>query len=361
MSTRRILHVDMDAFFASVEQHDHPELRGRPLIVAGSSEARGVVAAASYEARRFGIRSAMATAAAERLCPQVLRVPPRHERYREVSEQLHEIFHEYTDLVEPISLDECFLDLTRHCATRRLPLVEVAREIKQRIRERTGLTASAGGASNKFLAKIASDLEKPDGLVIVPPGEAPAFLEPLPVERIWGVGPVTAKRLHALGVRTIGELAAKSPEWLEAVFGRWGPDFGRLARGEDDRPVVPHRDPRSLSAENTFARDVTDPEVLLREIRDQAEEVARRLASHHATGRTVTLKLRYGDFTTVTRSHTASRPLEQAPEIARLATRLLERTEFPHRAVRLVGVGVSGLVDRGRPVQLELFDELDPA
>jgi DNA polymerase-4 len=346
----------MDAFFASVEQRDHPELKGRPLIVAGPAESRGVVAAASYEARPFGIRSAMATAAAERLCPHLVRVTPRIERYREVSAQLHEIFLSYTELVEPISLDECFLDLTAHCASRHRSLTETAREIKLRIREGTGLTASAGGAPNKFLAKIASDLEKPDGLVIVPPNRVRAFLEPLPVERIWGVGPVTAGRLHELGIRTIADLARKSPAGLGLTFGRWGAELGRLAQGLDDRPVVPHHEPKSLSAENTFARDVVDPQTLLQEIADQATEVAARLKGHAVMGRTVTLKLRYADFTTITRSRTSSRPLEEVAEIRALAEGLLARTEFPERPVRLVGLGVSGLVDRHRPVQLELFD-----
>ena len=346
----------MDAFFASVEQRDHPEWSGRPLIVAGAPQARGVVAAASYEARAFGIRSAMASAAAERLCPHVIRVPPRHERYREISREIQDLFRDYTDQIEPISLDECFLDLSEYCALKRLPLSRVAREIKMRIRQQTGLTASAGGAPNKFLAKIASDLKKPDGLVIVPPGQAEAFLAPLPVERIWGVGPVLASRLHALGIRTIGELAAKSPAWLELTFGRLGVEMELLARGLDERPVVPWREPRSLSAENTFARDVQDPQTLLEEIASQAEEVARRLKGHEVVGRTVTLKLRYADFATITRSRTSRRPIETAGQIEALATRLLSRTEFAQRPVRLVGVGVSGLLDRLRPVQLELFD-----
>jgi len=348
--------VDMDAFFASVEQRDHPEWLGKPLIVAGDPQARGVVAAASYEARAFGVRSAMASAAAERLCPHLVRVPPRHEHYREISREIQDILRAYTVLVEPISLDECFLDLSEHCARNRLPLARVAREIKARIRRQTGLTASAGGAPNKFLAKIASDLKKPDGLVVVPPGQAEAFLAPLPVERIWGVGPVLAGRLHALGVRTIGELAGKSPAWLELTFGRTGTELGLLARGLDERLVVPWREPKSLSAENTFARDVQAPQALLEEIASQAEEVARRLKGHEVVGRTVTLKLRYGDFTTITRSRTSRRPIEEAGQIEALATQLLGRTEFPQRPVRLVGVGVSGLLDRLRPVQLEFFD-----
>ncbi len=324
--------------------------------MAGDPRSRGVVAAASYEARAFGIRSAMASATAERLCPHLIRVPPRHERYREISRQLQEVFGTWTDLVEPISLDECFLDLSEPCARERLPLIRVAREIKTRIRNQTGLTASAGGGPNKFLAKIASDLRKPDGLVVVPPDRVETFLAPLPVERIWGVGPVLAGRLHSLGVRTIGELAGKSPTWLELTFGRLGTELGLLARGLDDRPVVPWREPKSISAENTFARDVQDPQTLLEEIASQSEEVARRLRGHEMVGRTLTLKLRYSDFTTITRSRTCRRPLERAEDIEALATGLLARTGFPDRPVRLVGVGVSGLLDRLRPVQLELFD-----
>jgi len=298
----------------------------------------------------------MATATAERMCPDVVRLPPRHERYREVSARIREVFQASSELVEPLSLDECLLDVTLHCTSQRCSLAQTAREIKTLVQVRTGLTASAGGGPNKFLAKIASDLEKPDGLVIVPPHRVREFLAPLPVERVWGVGPVTAARLRESGVRTIGDLARRSPAWLELTFGRWGTELARLARGQDERPVVPNREPKSLSAERTFARDVADARTLLEELADQAAEVADRLRGHEVVGRTVTLKLRYSDFTTITRSRTCSRPLEQADDLRTLAEGLLTRTEFPERPVRLVGLGVSGLVDRQRPVQLELFD-----
>lgn len=357
---RRILHVDMDAFFASVEQHDHPEHRGKPLIVAGSERSRGVVAAASYEARRFGIHSAMPTSRALRLCPQVVRVSPRHSRYHEVSAEIQAVFASYTPQVEPLSLDESFLDLTEYCVLHRCSVGPVAAEIKRAVRERTGLTASAGAGPNKLVAKIASDVEKPDGLVVVPPERVQAFLRPLPVERLWGVGPVTASRLRALGLVTIGDIANRDPAWLEQTFGRSGPIFHQLARGDDDRPVVTWHEPRSVSSENTFATDVADADEVLNCLREQAEEVASRLRSHGYHGRTVNLKLRYADFTTITRSLTPPHLVaDVGPLFAIARTLLLTRTEFPQRPIRLVGVGVSGLLDAEGPVQLELWDDLD--
>ena len=357
---RRIVHVDMDAFFASVEQHDHPEFRGRPLIVAGSERSRGVVAAASYEARRFGLHSAMPTSRALRLCPQVVRVNPRHSRYHEVSTELHAIFASYTPQVEPLSLDESFLDLTEYCVLHHCSVGRVAAEIKRVVRERTGLTASAGAAPNKLVAKIASDVEKPDGLVVVPPERVQDFLRPLPVERLWGVGPVTASRLRALGLITIGDIADRDPAWLQQSFGRSGPIFHHLARGDDDRPVVTTHEPRSISSENTFATDVADVDEALNCLREQTEEVAGRLRSQGYHGRTVTLKVRYADFTTITRSLTPAHLVAEVGPLFTIArTLLLTRTEFPQRPIRLVGVGVSGLLDPEKPVQLELWDDLD--
>ena len=345
----------MDAFYASVEQHDRPELRGRPLVVGGSERARGVVAAASYEARRFGIHSAMAMSRAFRLCPHLVRVSPRFDRYHEVSSRIHDVFTSYTDLAEPLSLDESFLDVTAFCLEHRRSAGSVALEIKHRIRERVGLTASAGAAPSKLVAKIASDLRKPDGLVIVAPQDVEAFLRPLAVERLWGVGPVTAGRLHAVGLRTIGDLADATPDRLEKILGRHGRDLHALARGVDDRPVQPRSDPKSLSAENTFAVDARDVHEVLAQLADQAAEVAGRLAGHGFHGRTVTLKVRYSDFTTVTRSQSLPRPVRTAEDVLAVATRmLLQRTEFPGRPIRLVGVGVAGLVDERGPQQLEL-------
>lgn len=350
----------MDAFYASVEQRDAPELRGKPVIVAGSEQGRGVVAAASYEARQFGVRSAMPTRTALRLCPEAIRVPPRHEHYAQVSRQIRSIFLSYTPLVEPLALDECYLDLTEYCQRKGERLAVVAQAIKADLARAVDLTSSAGGAPCKFVAKVASDLRKPNGLVIVAPEQVEGFLEPLPVERLWGVGPVTAARFRELGLTRIGQVAACQPEWLQARFGRAGYEFWMLAHGRDERPVEPDRDAKSISAETTFAVDQNSPEPVLQQLAAQSAEVAERLASLGAQARTVVLKLRYHDFATVTRSHTPGRPVSEADEIFALASRLLEsRTEFPDRAVRLVGVGVSGLSDPNAPVQLELFSRDD--
>lgn len=355
MSVRRIIHVDMDAFYASVEQRDRPELRGRPVIVAGSDASRGVVAAASYEARRFGVHSAMPTARAMRLCPDVVRVPVRMSRYKEVSGQIREVFLSYTHLVEPIALDECFLDISEWCEEKGCTATEVALAIKARIRAETGLTASAGVGPNKFVAKVASDVRKPDGLTVVHPDRVIPFLHRLPVDRIWGVGPKTAARLRELNVNTVAQLAECELTWLVSHFGKAGHAFHQLAQGIDRRSVVPFRQPKSLSTEETFAQDVIDPAALSDVLRSQSEEVAGRLARHRLTGTTVVLKLRYDDFTTVTRSHTCEQPLGSPEVIFELAGELLSRTEFPQRPVRLVGVGVSGLVENDRPLQLTLF------
>lgn len=347
----------MDAFYASIEQRDAPELRGQPVIVAGSASGRGVVAAASYEARRFGVRSAMPTRTALRLCPGAIRVPPRHDHYAAVSREIHAVFHEFTDLVEPLALDEAFLDLTAYCEEREQTMDVVARALKNAIRARVALTASAGAAPCKFVAKVASDLRKPDGLVVVKPRQVKSFLAPLPVERLWGVGPVTAGRFHELGLSTIAQVAACEPAFLEGRFGRAGHEFWLLAQGIDNRPVEPNRDTRSVSAETTFAVDQNLPEPVLSTLAGQAAEVCERLRRHGWTARTVVLKLRYADFSTVTRSITPGRPVGETEEIFALASRLLsERTEFPQRPIRLVGVGVSGLLEPDAPVQLELFE-----
>ena len=354
---RRILHVDMDAFFASVEQKDDPTLRGRPLIVAGSEKARGVVAAASYEARAHGIRSAMPTSRALRLCPQVLRVPPRHERYHSISSEIADVLRSFTDRIEPLSLDESYLDLTECCLSRRTSLQTVAREVKQAVREKTGLTASAGGGPNKLVAKIASDLCKPDGLLVVAPARVRDFLHPLAIERLWGVGPVTARRLQAMGIRTIGDLATRDPRHVEGQLGRLGIELHGLALGIDERDVVTFHETRSISAETTFATDQGTREPVAAMIASLASEVAERLDHHGFAARTITLKIRYPDFTTVSRSCSFESRLLNASELTARALELLGRTEFPQRAIRLVGVGAAGLVDAERPVQLTLpFD-----
>jgi DNA polymerase-4 len=348
---RSILHVDMDAFYASVEQRDRPALRGRPVIVGADPRGRGVVSAASYEARRFGVHSAMPIGRAARLCPEAVFLPVDMEKYSRVSGQIMAVLAEYSPLLEPISVDEAFLDLT---GSERLlgPALEVARGIKERLRAELGLTASAGLAPNKFLAKLASDLGKPDGLVQVRPGEEEAFLQDLPVERLWGVGGVTARALRGMGIQTIGQLARVPPALLAERFGRTGALLGELARGRDDRPVEPFAPPKSMGAEETFDRDTQDEGLLRRTLRAQAERVARELRAEGYAGRTVTLKVRFSDFRTVTRRLTGE-PTGDGLEIYRRAAGLLERVPSD-RPIRLVGVSVSGLV-RAEAGQLSLF------
>jgi DNA polymerase-4 len=343
----------MDAFYASIEQRDRPELLGRPVIVGADPRGRGVVSAASYEARRFGIHSAMPVSRAARLCPQAVFVPVDMPKYVGVSKEIMAILAESSPLVEPLSLDEAFLDVT---GTERLfgPPRALAETIKRRIREEVRLTASAGIAPNKFLAKLASDLEKPDGLVEVRPGAEAAFLRPLPVERLWGVGGVTAKALRSMGVETIGQLARIAPGLLEGRFGRLGAHLHELAWGRDDRPVEPGAPPKSMGAEETFTRDHCDVERLRLTLRGQAERVARELRGEGCVGRTVTLKLRFDDFRTLTRSLTGE-PTQDGLEVFRRASSLLSRLSLA-RPVRLIGVSVSGLglADHG---QLSLFAE----
>lgn len=352
--TRRILHVDMDAFYASVEQRDDPSLRGRPVIVGGDPDGRGVVAAASYEARRFGIHSAMPAAEARRRCPAAVFLRPEFRRYERVSRQLRAIFLDYTPLVEPLSLDEAFLDVTEERGGLR-SATAVAKAIRARIREELNLTASVGVGPVKLVAKIASDVEKPDGLVVVRPEHVQAFLDPLPVGRLWGVGPATERRLHELGLRTVAELAASDRAVLREALGARLADFLHdLAHGIDDRAVVPHREAKSCGAERTFERDLRDLELMRERVTELAEEVADGLGQIGRPGRTVTVKVRYPDFQTITRSFTLPDPVDEAAAIARIAIALLERTAAGKRAVRLLGVSVSNLVSDEEPVQLAL-------
>jgi len=351
---RAIIHVDMDAFYASVEQRDQPELRGRPVIVGGPVEGRGVVCAASYEARPFGVRSAMPMAEARRRCPNAVFLPVRMKRYREVSSAIRGIFLRFTPLVEPLSLDESFLDVT---GSQRLlgPAVEIARRIKHEILDVTGLTASAGVAPNKFVAKIASDLKKPDGLVVVPPEDVHKFLENLPVSRIWGVGKVTARILEEMGIRTIGQLSRFPVKLLESRLGKAGLEIWSLSRGEDDRPVEPYADARSISHEETFAEDIGDRKTIRRELYRLAEKVGYRLRKRGMRGNVVQVKVRYPDFSTVTRRITLRAPTHNDHVIFREAQRLLERTEAGRKKIRLLGVGVSGFRPEGMTGQLGLF------
>jgi DNA polymerase-4 len=349
---RQILHVDMDAFFASVEQHDDPALRGKPVLVGGRSP-RSVVAAASYEARTFGARSAMPMMEALRRCPQAVVVEPRRHRYEEVSAAAFAVFRRYTPLVEGLSLDEAFLDVT---ASRGLfgDGPAIARAIKDDIRAATGLTASAGVAHCKFAAKIASDLEKPDGLVVVPDDVA-AFLAPLPIERMWGVGPKTAPRLRALGWRTLGDLAAASSADLERALGTWGAVVHRLARGDDPREVDPRGLAKSIGAEETFEEDRTTREAIARDLLAQASRVAQRLLAEGLSAQTIVVKLKYADFTLLSRRETLPEPVCDTTSIHAAALRALERLPVEGQRVRLTGISAAGL-SSGPPPRL-LFDD----
>jgi DNA polymerase-4 len=351
-----ILHVDMDAFYASIEQRDHPDLAGRPVIVGGHPDRRGVVSAASYEVRPFGVHSAMPSATARRRCPQAIFLPPRIEHYAQVAGQIRRIFQRWTPLVEPLSLDEAFLDVRGSVALFGPP-AEIGRKIKAEIRREVRLVASVGVAPNKFLAKIASDLEKPDGFVVVPPDGVQAFLDPLPVGRLWGVGRASNRTLERLGVRTIGQLRRLPVDVLRDHFGSSGEHLWNLAHGIDRRPVVPDHEAKSISHETTFAADVHDQDVLRAWLMELTEQVARRLRAHGLRGRTVHLKVRFADFRTITRSQTLDVPTHLTEDVWQAAEQML-RSRLPadHPAVRLLGVGVSGL-DRSGQTQRLLFEE----
>lgn len=350
----KIIHVDMDAFYASVEQRDHPELMGRPVVVGGDPRSRGVVAAASYEARRYGIRSAMPSREAYRRCPAAVFLPPRMGHYVAVSRQIRAVFHEITDLVEPLSLDEAYLDVTDNHLGEPLARV-IAAHVKARIKADLGLTASAGVGPTKFIAKVASDLRKPDGLVVIPPERVDAFVAGLAIERFWSVGPATATRLHAAGIHTGADLRARSAEELRALLGKHGLFLHGLAHGVDERRVTPSREPKSKGSERTFASDVTAIAVLLESLDEQADRVLRSLDKIERTARTVTIKVRYGDFTTITRSRTLTTGVGDARTLHETAADLLlNHTEAATRPVRLVGVSVSGFVQEDAPTQLPL-------
>jgi DNA polymerase IV len=343
---RAILHVDMDAFYASVEQRDRPELRGRPVLVAHDGP-RGVVSAASYESRRFGCRSAMPTARARRLCPEAAIVEPRMEHYVAVSEEVFAIFEAITPLVEPLSIDEAFLDVTGSTRLFGAPPA-IAALIKRRVHETTQLSASVGVAPNKFLAKLCSEWEKPDGLVVLEAPDVLVRLAPLPIRRMWGVGPVTEQRLQRAGFASFGDLQAVSLEACCARLGAHGEWFWRLARGDDDRPVVPDAEARSLGAEQTFGEDLADAASVRQVLLAQLERIAARLRRHGLSGRTVTVKIRYGDFETITRSETLEAATDRSDLLRGAAGGLFERwARGGFRPVRLIGGSVSGLVHTG--------------
>ena len=350
-----ILHADLDAFYASVEVLDDPSLRGKPVIVGGRPGERGVVSAASYEARRYGVHSAMPLRTAARLCPDGVFVPGHPDRYRELSEQVMRVFATYTPLVEPISLDEAFLDVTGSLAAFGRGDV-IARAIKARVLAETGLVVSVGVATNKLCAKVASDLRKPDALVIVPPGEEAAFLAPLPVSRLWGVGPQTQQALRDFGVATIGQLASISESRLRRRFGQHGGELRKRALGIDPSPVVPSQAPKSIGHEHTFNHDVVDPRRLEVTLLDLAESVASRLRRHHMAAGAVQLKLRYEGFETLTRQAPLPRQTRESEPLYEVAMALLRKTLTNERGVRLIGITAISLTDTQ---QLTLFDEPD--
>jgi DNA polymerase-4 len=351
---RKIIHVDMDAFYASVEQRDDPALRGRPVAVGGSRE-RGVVAAASYEARRFGVHSAMASAAARRRCPELVFVPPRFEVYRAISQQVHAIFADYTALIEPLSLDEAYLDVTdSRCG---LPTAtRIAQDIRARIRAETGLTASAGVSYNKFLAKLASDHNKPDGLCVILPEQGAAFVAALAVKKFHGVGPKTAARMEKLGIRTGADLRAQDRQALRTHFGKAGDYYFAAARGIDHRPVRADRERKSVGSETTFAHDLTAPADLAAALQTQAARVWEHCAGRRIAGKTVTLKLRYADFRTLTRSRTGQVPVSDHDTLQRVGQELLAALLPVEMGVRLIGLSLSNLsgADIPAPAVLQL-------
>jgi len=340
VTTRRIVHVDMDAFYASVEQRDRPELRGKPVVVGGSPASRGVVAAASYEARAFGVHSAMPMSRAVRACPDLVIVGGDFQKYRAVSRQVFDIFRSVTPLVEPLSLDEAYLDVTENAWGEALA-TRVARRLKAEIRQATGLTASAGVAPNKFLAKIASAWRKPDGLTVIPPERVENFLQQLPVEALWGVGPVTARRLRERGIVKLVDVRTVDPPILREAVGSHADWLLRLAHGEDDRPVQPNRAAKSSSSERTYASDIDDVGRMREELAELARGNAVWLQDKGLLARTVTIKVRYPDFTTVTRNH-SGRPTDDVAQIVSRAVALLDRTDAATRGVRLLGAGVQG-------------------
>ena len=336
---RKIIHVDMDAFYASVAQRDNPALRGRPVAVGGDPTQRGVVAAASYEARTFGVRSAIPMSRAVRLCPSLVIVRPDFQKYRTVSQQVFAIFRDVTPLVEGLSLDEAYLDVTENSFHEPLG-VNVARRIKDRIKEVTRLTASAGVAPNKFLAKIASGWKKPDGLTVVAPERIEAFLQGLPVDALWGVGPVTAARLRERGIEKLTDVRTRTVAELTEIVGMHADWIVDLAHGRDERPVEPNRPAKSAGSEETYATDIESLDEVKREIDQLARGVAEWLGKKGKTARTVTIKVRYSDFTTVTRSQSAKDYTSDADSIAARAIRLLEKTDAGRRPIRLLGVSV---------------------
>ena len=351
---RTIFHVDMDAFYASIEQRDHPAYKGQPVIVGADPKAgsgRGVVAACSYEARRFGVHSALPISIAFRRCPRGIYVRPDMAKYRTVSRQIRTVFHSYTPLVEPLSIDEAFLDLSDRIHSEN-EAFRLAQELKQKITAECQLTASVGIAPNKFVAKIASDLKKPDGLVQVTRSSLQGFLDPLPIGKLWGVGPRTEERLKMLEITTIGQLRQVERPTLIQRFGKAGDHLWKLSNGIDDRPIVTSYKPKSVGHETTFSEDIAQMLKLESTLRSLSEKVSRRLRKQGIKGKTVTLKLRYSDFTTLTRQASFRDPVSSAPNIYRIAHKLLHKHRDPQRKVRLIGVSLSGFEDASQVRQM---------
>jgi DNA polymerase-4 len=338
---RKIIHIDMDAFYASVEQRDNPEYQGKPIVVGGLPEGRGgVVATASYEARKFGIRSAMPSKRALQLCPHAIFIRPRFEAYKEVSRHIREIFHRYTDLIEPLSLDEAYLDVTED----KLGIgsaIDIAMQIKQAIKDELNLTASAGVSINKFVAKIASDINKPDGLKFIGPSSIESFMEGLPVEKFYGVGKVTAEKMKKMGLHFGADLKKLSEDEMSRHFGKAGRFYYQIVRGIDDRPVQPHRETKSLGAEDTFAYDLTEVEEMNAELDKIAITVAKRLKHYELQGRTITLKVKYSDFRQITRNQSFAKPVDDLETIAATAKSLLQASGIDDVKIRLLGISLS--------------------
>jgi len=355
LNSKHIIHLDMDAFYPSVEVMDNPALNGKPVIVGGSKE-RGVVSSASYEARKFGIHSAQPMAQARRRCPNGIFLPVRMSRYKEVSKHVFEIFHHFTPLVEPVSIDEAFLDVTG--STRIFGQPEnIAKMIKKTICTQTGLTVSAGVAPSKFVAKIASDIDKPDGLIVVPRSGVREFLDPLPVKKMWGVGKMTQVTLRRLNIRSFRELRQTPVTFLEKKFGKQGVNMHQLAMGVDERDVIPEHDVKSIGHEQTFPHDITSLDAAKKELLALGNKVARRMRRKGVTGKTVTLKVKYNDFVQITRSTTLPKRTDDGLEIYSTACRLLEKTEVAIKPIRLLGISLSQLNLLGMGIQLSLFDQ----
>jgi len=348
----------MDAFFASVEQRDRPELQGKPVIVGGAPQRRGVVSTCSYEARKFGVHSAMPSSTALRLCPQAVFIEPDHRRYQRVSELIRQEFFKLTDLVEPMSIDEAYLDVSNCCKTLQ-DAEEKARKLQCSIFERTGLTASAGVSFNKFLAKTASDFKKPAGLTLITPQNAGFFLDELPIEKFYGIGKVGVNKLHAINVRCGRDLKQLSPALLKALFGKAGIFYYGIVRGVDDRPIELEGDPKSISRELTLAKDCSDLREMRILLRMLGRKVARRAKCKGFVGGSVTVKLKYSDFQTVTRSIAVDPPTADGPEIGRIAVSLLERTDAAKKPIRLIGTGISQLSPAGELSDIQLKLPLD--